>query len=87
MEDLGKCEVCGYKARNQEEVNKWFKYACCRAFVTSLPASGVQVQCCRYNNQTGEFSPAVEDTSTNPDAFKENFIKKYEQKGCKDKPE
>lgn len=83
---LGECHVCGYEAKTQEEVNKWFKYACCRALVVNLPAGGVEVQCCKYNGTTGKYIPAIADTSTNPDAFKENFIKKYEQKGCKDKP-
>ena len=85
MKDLGECGVCGYKAKNQEEVTKWFKYACCRAFVTNLPASGLEVLCCRYTE--GEYKPPVWESNIDVDAFKENFIKKYEQKGCKDKPE
>jgi len=81
---LGECHVCGYEAKTQEEVTKWFKYACCRAQVVDLAASGLQVQCCKLSG--GKYLPPVQDTSIDPDAFKENFIKKYEQKGCKDKP-
>jgi len=79
------CQVCGFIPRNEEENTKGFKYACCRAIVTSLPASGQQILCCKFSD--GKYLQSVPDTSTNPDAFKENFIKKYEQKGCKDKPE
>lgn len=83
---MEKCPVCNYTPKTKEEETKGFKYACCKTLVTDLPASGLEVLCCTYNYSTGEFMSPVKDVSTDPNSFKENFIKKYEQKGCKDKP-
>jgi hypothetical protein len=83
--DIGKCDICDYKPTNQKEVNNWFKYGCCRPVIEQLGGEGVQIQTCLLDRQTGKYYPATPDVE-DVEAFKETFVKKYDEKGNKNKP-
>lgn len=77
--------MCGRAARTEEEVRNWFGYGCCRAEVR-IPELSPQVRCCRWNPDKGEYTPPDEEPEMyqDPQAFKENFMKKYQERPKKD---
>ena len=79
------CEACKYKTQDPTEELNWYRYGCCRAHLEKLPVSGNVVTQCSLDRSTGIYHPP-QVTDEGDQGFKENFIKKYEQKGCKDKP-
>lgn len=77
--DFGNCHLCGYAAQSEAEVQAWFNYGCARAKVNKGEYT-LSVETCAEDGIGGFYAPGTKPNTQveDPDAFKENYIKKLE---------
>lgn len=78
---MSKCEICGYVIETPKELEKEQLYGCARSLLTNN-SLGNQILQCSYDSQGGIYRAPGTDPNQqieDPDALKENFVKKYEK--------